>query len=132
VGTDVERAEADEVASVLGDRALNLVGETSVGELGAVLERCSVTIANDGGVAHLSASVGTPVVAVFGPSNDRAWRPLLGTVVAADLACRPCFYRGFERGLPDGCATRECLALVTPSMVASAACDYVERAGAAV
>jgi heptosyltransferase-2 len=132
VGTDVERAEADEVASVLGDRALNLVGETSVGELGAVLERCSVTIANDGGVAHLSASVGTPVVAVFGPSNDRAWRPLLGTVVAADLACRPCFYRGFERGLPDGCATRECLALVTPCMVASAACDYVERAGAAV
>lgn len=132
VGTEVEGADAAAVAEALGDRAINLVGRTTVGELGAVLERCAVTVANDGGVAHLSAAVGTPVVAVFGPSNDRAWRPLLGTVVAADIACRPCFYRGFERGLPQGCATRECLALVTPEMVTRAVEPYVARSAAAV
>jgi heptosyltransferase-2 len=130
VGTSAEATEARVVTESLGDRAVNLVGLTSVGELGAVLERCTVTIANDGGVAHLSAAVGTPVVAVFGPSNDRAWRPLLGTVVASDLACRPCFYRGFERGLPAGCATRECLALVSPRSVADAVLPYVERSAA--
>jgi ADP-heptose:LPS heptosyltransferase len=132
VGTSADQLEANQVAEALGTRAINLCGETSVGELGAVLERCAVTIANDGGVAHLSAAVGTPVVSIFGPSNDRAWRPLLGTVVASNIACRPCFYRDFERGLPGGCATRECLALVTPRMVASAALPYVERALAAV
>lgn len=130
VGTDAEADEAGELAVTLSDQAVNLVGRTTVGELGAVLEQCAVTIANDGGVAHLSAAVGTPVVAVFGPSNDRAWRPLLGTVVAADLACRPCFYRGFERGLPEGCATRECLALVSPRMVADAVLSYVGRSAA--
>lgn len=132
VGTESEAAEAGEVAAALGDHAVNLTGQTSVGQLGAVLERCAVTIANDGGVAHLSAAVGTPVVTIFGPSNDRAWRPLLGTVVASNLACRPCFYRDFERGMPEGCATRECLALVTPAMVARAALAHVERGVAAV
>lgn len=132
VGTSQEQHETDEVAAALGSRAINLAGKTSVGVLGAVLERCVVTIANDGGVAHLSAAVGTPVVAIFGPSNDRAWRPLLGTVVASNLACRPCFYREYERGLPNGCSTRECLALVTPQMVAAAARPYVERSIAAV
>jgi heptosyltransferase-2 len=130
VGTSQEASEADEVAAALGQRAINLVGKTSVGELGAVLERCTVTVANDGGVAHLSAAVGTPAVTIFGPSNDRAWRPLLGTVVASDIACRPCFYRGFERGLPAGCATRECLALVSPRMVAQAVLPYVEQSAA--
>lgn len=132
VGTCSEQVEANDAAEALGARAVNLCGKTTVGELGAVLERCAVTIANDGGVAHLSAAVGTPVVTIFGPSNDRAWRPLLGTVVASNLACRPCFYRDFERGLPAGCATRECLALVTPRMVAAAALPYVERATAPV
>ncbi len=132
VGTSVEADEADEMAVALGGRAVNLAGRTSIGELGGVLERCTVTIANDGGVAHLSAAVGTPVVTIFGPSNDRAWRPLLGTVVASDIACRPCFYREFERGLPNGCATRECLALVSPRMVVDAVLPYVERATAAV
>lgn len=120
VGTDVDRAETDRVAEVLGDSAVNLAGQTDLGLLAAVLERCEVLIANDGGVGHIAAAVGTPVVSVFGPSNDRAWRPLGGLVVAADLGCRPCFYRDFGRGLPAGCATRECLTLVSPRDVARA------------
>lgn len=125
VGTDTDSSAASEVAERLGGHVLNLVGKTSVGELGAVLERCRVLLANDGGVAHLSAAVGTPVVTVFGPSNEAAWRPLLGTVVAAELACRPCFYRDVSTGLRDGCATRECLRLVTPGDVAAAALDLL-------
>jgi ADP-heptose:LPS heptosyltransferase len=66
----------------------------------------------------MAAAVGTPVVTVFGPSNDRAWRPLTGRVVAADLPCRPCFYRDFQTGFREGIPPRDCLALVTPRMVA--------------
>jgi len=121
LGTEEDVEAATRVLDLLGEQAVSLVNETPLGELGAVLEGCSLLLANDGGVAHVSAAVGTPVIAIFGPSNDRAWRPLQGTVVAADITCRPCFYRDFERGLPNGCATRECLALVTPRMVAGAA-----------
>ncbi|GAC1472720.1 MAG: glycosyltransferase family 9 protein [Chloroflexota bacterium] len=121
VGTDDDRRHADILAGQLGTGCVNLTGMTSLGSLGAVLRRCSVLLANDGGVGHLAAAVGTPVVSIFGPSNDRAWRPLTAVVVSADLPCRPCFYRDYERGLPRGCASRECLRLVTPAMVATQA-----------
>jgi ADP-heptose:LPS heptosyltransferase len=132
VGTEAERGEANEVLAHLGPETIDLVGKTSVGQLAAVLERCRTVIGNDAGVGHLAAAAGTPAVTVFGPSNEAAWRPLLGTVVTADIACRPCFYRDFERGLPDGCASRECLALVTPRMVAEAVLDVIGREKIAV
>jgi heptosyltransferase-2 len=127
VGTADDETAAERVADLLGSRPMSLVGRTSVGQLAAVLERCDVLLANDGGVAHLAAAVGVPVVAIFGPSNDRAWRPIDGRVIATDLPCRPCFYRDFERGRPQGCATRECLAQVTPAMVARAALELIDE-----
>lgn len=97
---------------------LDLTGATDVPTLAAVLARCDLVVANDGGVAHLAAAVGTPVTAIFGPSNDRAWgpwppaRPAAPSphrVVALDLPCRPCLYVGHRLGQPAGCRTRDCL-----------------------
>lgn len=132
VGTEDDRSETDTVAKLLGSDGVNLAGKTDLGTLAALLQRARVVIANDGGVGHVAAAVGTPVVSVFGPSNDRAWRPLGGTVVAASLPCRPCFYRDFQRGLPNGCATRECLLLVEPADVARAVHSVVEEDGIVV
>jgi ADP-heptose:LPS heptosyltransferase len=56
-------------------RPLNLVGKTTVGQLAAVLRRCDLLVGNDGGVMHIATAVDTPVVAVFGPTNHRAWGP---------------------------------------------------------
>jgi ADP-heptose:LPS heptosyltransferase len=78
--------------------------------------------------------VDTPVVAVFGPSNDRAWGPYPAgdprhQVVREQVACAPCIHRGHRFGTPQGCRARTCLAILEPSAVLSAA----ERAlGAAV
>ncbi len=132
LGSDGDRLEIDRMLGAMSKPALDLTGRTSVGELAAVLERCDVLIANDGGIGHLAAAVGTPVVSVFGPSNDRAWRPLGSTVVAADLPCRPCFYREFETGLRNGCGTRQCMLLVTPDRVARAAEKLLAGAGSRV
>lgn len=125
VGTEQDREAAADLVAAMGVSAASLVGETTVLELAAILEVTELLLANDGGVAHVAAAVGTPVVAVFGPSNDRAWRSLTATVVASDIPCRPCFYRDLERGLPGGCATRECLSLVTPRRVADAALEIL-------
>jgi ADP-heptose:LPS heptosyltransferase len=120
VGTEADRQDTKLAVQAAVAPVLDLVGRTSVGVLAAVLQECDVTLANDGGVGHLAAAVGSPVVSVFGPSNDLAWRPLGAVVVAADLPCRPCLYRDFETGLRDGCGTRQCLQLVTPAQVADA------------
>jgi heptosyltransferase-2 len=83
-------------------------------------------VANDGGVVHVATAVGTPVVAIFGPSNDRAWGPYpiddpCHQVVREQLACAPCIHRGHSFGTPQGCPARTCLALVEPSAVIAAA-----------
>jgi ADP-heptose:LPS heptosyltransferase len=118
VGSEEDRCDVDRMLGAMQCPHLDLMGKTTIGELAAILALCDLVVANDSGVGHLASAVHTPVISVFGPSNDRAYRPLTSTVVAADLPCRPCFYRGYERGLPNGCGTRQCMELVTSTMVA--------------
>lgn len=105
--------------------ALDLTGKTSIPQAADVLRQCDLYIGSDSGVSHLAASVGTPVVAVFGPSNDRAWRPWNPdgrvAVVRTNPSCAPCFYVDHELGARHGCPPLTCLAMVTPGMVVAAA-----------
>jgi ADP-heptose:LPS heptosyltransferase len=39
------------------------------------LARARLYIGNDSGITHLAAAVGTPVLALFGPSNPAIWAP---------------------------------------------------------
>lgn len=54
---------------------LNLAGRTSMGELAAVLQRCALFIGNDSSPMHLAAAVGTPVIAIFGPTSPQEYGP---------------------------------------------------------
>jgi heptosyltransferase III len=44
-------------------------------ELACWLARARLYIGNDSGVTHLAAAVGTPVLALFGPTDPRVWAP---------------------------------------------------------
>src|SRR5207249_9172856 len=70
-----EQALAREVAAEIGPEARVAPMAPSPQALGALVRRCQIVVANDGGVVHVATAVGTPVVAIFGPSNDRAWGP---------------------------------------------------------
>ncbi len=48
----------------------------SIPPLGALLQQCRIFLGNDSGVSHLAAALGTPTVAVFGPTDPVVWRPL--------------------------------------------------------
>jgi len=94
--------------------------------LAAFLERAALVIGNDSGVLHLAAAAERPIVAIFGPTNDRAWAPYppdspRHVVLAETLACRPCIHRGHAFGTPNGCPARTCLHLVQPENVLAAA-----------
>jgi heptosyltransferase-2 len=115
-------------------RAVNVVGRTSIAETAALLAQCDLFVGNDSGPMHIAAAVGTPVVAVFGPSNIGAWGPYSPegersphTVVSRSLPCMPCFYRGHSVGLREGCGTRECLTLLDPRPVLQACRRALER-----
>jgi ADP-heptose:LPS heptosyltransferase len=47
----------------------------SMRQLAAVLSRADAFVCNDTGVMHLAAAVGTPLVAVFGPTDPDEWKP---------------------------------------------------------
>ncbi len=115
----------DELAAGLGGEAINLGGETTLPQLAAALERCDLLIGADSGVLHVASAVGTPTVALFGPTNHRAWAPVLPpdrlTIVRSDITCSPCAYTRKGLGTPAGCAARTCMALVSVDAVYQAA-----------
>lgn len=98
----------------------------SIGALVALLEQVRLFVGNESGVMHLAVAACAPIVAIFGPTNDRAWGPYPLTaprhaVVRETLACTPCVHRGHQFGTPAGCAARTCLDLVEPAAVIAAA-----------
>jgi heptosyltransferase-2 len=74
--------------------AVNLIGRTNLGELIGVLAACDAFLSNDSGAMHLAAALGRPVVAIFGPTDERATAPEGDhDVLTADVFCRPCMLR---------------------------------------
>jgi heptosyltransferase-2 len=115
----------------------SLAGKSSVRVAAAALELVDLFVGNDAGPMHLAAAAGAPVVAIFGLSNHLAWGPYTGdvpgryaTVVRLDLPCMPCFYRGHSLGTPEGCASRDCFALLGVDPVAVACRRMLREANA--
>ncbi len=79
---------------------VDLVGRTDLATLAAVLERAHAVVANDSGAMHLAGATGTPVVAVFGATNEHHTAPLGARldgppprIASHDVWCRPCMLR---------------------------------------
>ena len=51
------------------------LGNAPLLELAAILEKCAAFAGHDSGVTHLAAAVGTPTLALFGPTDPRVWGP---------------------------------------------------------
>ncbi|MBF6590993.1 MAG: glycosyltransferase family 9 protein [Ktedonobacterales bacterium] len=117
----------------------SVAGATDPRALAHVLAGCALFIGNDSLPMHLATAMGLPVVAVFGPSNARAWGPYspdaperAAIVRRSDLACSPCFYRGHALGTPQGCPPRPCLTELSAQPVLAAARRLLRRSGIAV
>jgi heptosyltransferase-2 len=75
-------------------RVIDLTGRTSVNGLVGVTERCCAVVSNDSGAMHVAAAVGRPVIAIFGPTDERSTRPVGDhAVLTAPVFCRPCMLR---------------------------------------
>ena len=118
IGGPEERADVAAVSAMMKTPAIDLAGATTVGLLPALLSKASVLITNDSGPMHIAAAVGTPVVALFGPTSAVRTGPYgVGHhVLTGKVPCSPCFSRTCHNTLP-----LECLQRVSPEQVLAAA-----------
>ncbi len=79
------------VQSAMRREGVDLGGLTSIQELAALLRRSSLFVGLDGGPTHIAAAVGTPIVALYGPTTD-TWRPWTdrAIVVRGSKLCLGC------------------------------------------
>jgi heptosyltransferase II len=82
---------------------LDLCGVTNVRENLSVYKSADLFFGVDSGPMHMAAAVGVPVVALFGPTDERKWGPWGEghTVITKRLSCYPC--------KPHKCADNECM-----------------------
>lgn len=96
--------------------------------LAAVLERLDLFVTGDTGPMHLASTVGTPIVAVFGPSDPARYAPMgpFDRIVRVDLPCSPC---NRIRRPPARCVghTPDCLAGVAADAVFEAVLSILGR-----
>lgn len=93
VGGPSEADLGDQVARGIG--GTSIAGKTTVSQLAAAIARCSLFVTNDTGPMHVADAVGTPMVAVFGPT-DWIVTPPYGSrhvIVRHEIECSPCLKR---------------------------------------
>ena len=89
-----EKPLADAIAGRIGDAAV-VAPPTSLKQLGAMFERCSLVVSNDSGPMHIAAALGVPTVGIFGPVNPLLQGPYgenARYVRKEELSCLGCNY----------------------------------------
>ncbi|MDD5425405.1 MAG: HAD-IIIA family hydrolase [candidate division Zixibacteria bacterium] len=97
-----------------------------VDELMEIISQSRLTVANDSGLAHLSSAVGTPTLAVFGPTHPSLGfspRGLFDRVIEVAEPCRPCSLHGKKPCYRD---KRYCFTRIEPAMVLDAALKILQ------
>lgn len=91
--SEVERAFVARILAATPPGAIDLGGALSLKELAALTARARLFVGVDSAPMHIASAMGTPVVALFGPSGEHDWGPwnVAHRVVASDRhPCRPC------------------------------------------
>ncbi len=99
------------------EQVYNLAGKTSLTQLAALYSRADLLITGDSGPMHIAAAVGTPLIAIHGPTDPALSGPVspVATILRSDIWCSPCYN---ARG-PAECRfhTTQCMKNVTPMYV---------------
>ena len=81
------------VTHQMQEHAFNLAGKTSLPQLVALLKRANLVISGDSGPMHIAAAVGTPLIAIHGPTDPALSGPVSpnATVLRSGIWCSPCY-----------------------------------------
>jgi lipopolysaccharide heptosyltransferase II len=94
-GSDKDAALAEGIRKLMEEPCVVVAGKTDLKQLGALLARASLVVANDTGSMHIAVAVGAPTVALFGPTSPALTGPYgkgRYSVIAAGTGCDvPCY-----------------------------------------
>ncbi len=94
LGSMSERKLCDDIAGNAGTGVLVAAGETKLGQMAALIESARIFVGNDSGPMHIAAALGTPTVAIFGPTDPGQFDFEDNEIVYADLDCSACSFYG--------------------------------------
>ena len=102
-GSAAEKPYLDGIQKAMKQPVVNLAGKTSLRDLASLYRLASLVVTTDSGPMHIAAAVGTPVVALFGPTAPERTGPYGPdhTVIRRQLPCSPCFLKQ--------CPSRRCM-----------------------
>ncbi|MBD3349125.1 MAG: lipopolysaccharide heptosyltransferase II [Candidatus Eisenbacteria bacterium] len=94
---DIEIAHSAAAAS--GGAGVSIAGDTSIRTLAGVASQAAVFVGNDSGPLHIAASLGTPVVGLFGPNTPDRYAPrgAESRVIWRRPSCSPCSQKRCRR-----------------------------------
>jgi heptosyltransferase-2 len=92
MGSGGEKVICRMVNQSMKHTALNLCGETKLGEAMALIKRCYFFVTNDSGLMHVAAALDVPTVAIFGSTDPMATGPRSpkASIVQHEIDCAPC------------------------------------------
>ncbi len=92
-GAPADLPFVESVSCRMQEQAINLAGKTSLPQLVALMQRADLVISGDSGPMHIAAAVGTPLIAIHGPTDPAKSGPVspLATVLRSDIWCSPCY-----------------------------------------
>ena len=120
-GAPDDRDACEAIAKELDGHGVVLAGETNLVELGSLLDRMDLVISNDSGPMHMAAAVGTPALALFGPTDPRRTGPYgpQCRTLKMQFPCQPCFSRTCEMD------DQRCMRDLPPTMVVDTALEML-------
>lgn len=121
--TGTERDKLEHIQSRMRATSVNLGGQTTLRDLAYLYQRCALLITTDSGPMHLAAAMGTPVIALFGPTDPARTGPYGKghVVIQRKLSCSPCFLKK--------CESMECMSGITIDEVFHAVREKLSRRG---
>jgi ADP-heptose:LPS heptosyltransferase len=123
--SDAETAERAE-AAWHDETHCHTLETPTLGQFGAALAASDVVVSGDSAPMHMAVAVGTPVVAIFGPSPPSAAGPLdwdYNRVLQADVPCGPCLWGPHA----PTCDVRRCLDSISVEQVLHATRELLQQ-----
>ncbi len=93
-GDSVSLPLVNSIVAPFGNKVVNLAGKTTLRAFTALLSICNCLVTNDSGPMHVAAALATPLVAIFGSTNEIKTGPYGGgTIIHKHTLCSPCYLR---------------------------------------
>ena len=122
-------ADAQVLREHIKPEPIMAVGNTTLRQTMALLERCELLVCNDSGIMHLGAALRRPLVALFGPQSPVKFGPWgeRSSVVYKRLPCSPCRQKFWHECEPSARGKPACMETISVPDVIAAICGALKH-----